>query len=324
MYFDVKLQTKDKTIRGVCFSPEKHKLFKRKHEATSPVKITNYVTKRNRWSQEDEIHINKRSKVDDPSDNETDFDIAQVQDKEDATALSVVTDILSDNTTSKVNVSGRITLNGEPESVHTKGKTLTKQEATLTDETASIRIVLWESDIDTFQSRATYRLNKVMVRSFNGQKYLTINKQTEVTKSDKTIDRDDEKLLDSHINKVLCPAEGVESIQKFLSCSKCQASVPPSSENKFVQCSTCNLAQLKTKCKTRTFAKVLFQKNISLSVFDDKLQQLHTLYQQQEDNLSKPFHELSDNDIIEILLTVNATILYNNNKSIVSVKSKDE
>lgn len=140
-----------------------------------------------------------------------------------------------------------------------------------------------------FQSRAIYSLKKVMVRSFNGQKYLTINKQTEVTDSDKTINREDEKSLDSHTNKVQCPA-GVESIQKFLSCSKCQASVPSTSENRFVQCSTCNLAQLKTKCKTRTCVKVLFQKNISLNVFDDKLQQLHALYKQQEDNLSKPFH----------------------------------
>ena len=109
-----------------------------------------------------------------------------------------------------------------------------------------------------FQSRAIYSLKKVMVRSFNGQKYLTINKQTEVTDSDKTINREDEKSLDSHTNKVQCPVEGVESVQKFLSCSKCQASVPSTSEKRFVQCNTCNLAQLKTKCKTRTFVKVLF------------------------------------------------------------------
>ena len=62
-YFDVTLQTKDKHLRGICFSPDKMKSMKSRFESSSPVKLTSYAVKRNRYTDQDEIHINKNKDI---------------------------------------------------------------------------------------------------------------------------------------------------------------------------------------------------------------------------------------------------------------------
>lgn len=73
----MKFQTKDKTIRTVFFSPEKHHKCKASAESSSPIKISKYQLKRNQWTDEEEIHVNKRSRVDDPAPSEVTFDIQE-------------------------------------------------------------------------------------------------------------------------------------------------------------------------------------------------------------------------------------------------------
>lgn len=56
----------------MCFSPEKHLKCKANFESSSPVKISKFLIK---MTDEDEIHINKRTKLEDPADQEILFDI---------------------------------------------------------------------------------------------------------------------------------------------------------------------------------------------------------------------------------------------------------
>ena len=69
-YFNLKLQAQDKTYRTVCFSPEKHGKCKANFESSSPVKITKFQIKRNNGTKEDEIHMNKRTRLEDPEEEE--------------------------------------------------------------------------------------------------------------------------------------------------------------------------------------------------------------------------------------------------------------
>ena len=147
---------KDKTLRAVCFSPDKHKCFKAKSQSSSPLKISGYRVKRNIYSDTDEIHINKRTKSADPNPQDVDFNIAAQQDAtEDLVTLTSVKDIVTGTSPNKVNIAGRVTFQNNPEILHSNGKTLTKQESTLTDETGSIRLVLWENDIGKVKSGTT-------------------------------------------------------------------------------------------------------------------------------------------------------------------------
>jgi len=48
-----------------------------------------------------------------------------------------------------------------------------KQDTTIADATASTRLTLWESDIGLLEQGESYQLTKVMVRTFQGQPYLS-------------------------------------------------------------------------------------------------------------------------------------------------------
>ena len=61
LYFDMSLQTQEKLYRALCFSPEKHQQCKTTCESSSPIKLTKYQLKRNTFTEQDEIHINKRT-----------------------------------------------------------------------------------------------------------------------------------------------------------------------------------------------------------------------------------------------------------------------
>ena len=66
-----------------------------------------------------------------------------------------------------------------------KGKTLKKQEALFTDNTGSVRLVLWEQDTTKMQSGQCYSMTNVAVKDYNGTNYLTLTKHTKVRPSDR-------------------------------------------------------------------------------------------------------------------------------------------
>lgn len=47
----------------------------------------------------------------------------------------------------------------------------------ITDNSVTIRLVLWENDITKVTTDSSYKLRKVMVRVYDEEKYLTLNKQ---------------------------------------------------------------------------------------------------------------------------------------------------
>lgn len=329
LYFDLDLQTKNKTYRTVCFSPEKHANCKSKFESSSPIKLTRFQIKRNQRNNEDEIMINKRSRIDDATDNEVDFDIQTLRPVENQYTSTIidVASVLDGSSASVVNVTGRISFQGFQETILKNGKTLRKQEAVFTDNSASVRAVLWENDIDRMKSGSHYTISRAVVKEYEGNKYLTMNKKSEIKESTATVDLEDQVNLQGNLQFVECPAEGVESINNFLSCNRCHVKVATVAGKKVVKCSECGLGQLKDKCKQRFTAKVLFKddKNeaVSLLLFDDKLKQLVQIYEQQNNVESVNCTTLDDDTWMEILLTVNARIYFNQKRNVVSVTAKD-
>lgn len=180
-----------------------------------------------------------------------------------------------------------------------------------------MRLVLWENDAERVTSGGTYHISNVMVREFDGKKYLTLNKKSIVETSDEAIEREDDINIDNNLSKVNCPAEGVENIKRFLSCNKCQTKIVAVPDKNIVKCSECGLTQLKTKCKQRVLATVLFANGVSTVMFDDKLRQLHNIFR--ETNSSKEFSQLDDDELCEVILTVEALVYYNNKFNVITV-----
>ena len=97
-YFDVTLQTKDKHLRGIYFSSDKMKPMKSRFKSLSPVKLNSYAVKKKRYTDEDDIHINKRTKISDPIASELDFDIKPLKPDLDLAMLATANDIIEQNT----------------------------------------------------------------------------------------------------------------------------------------------------------------------------------------------------------------------------------
>ena len=96
---------------------------------------------------------------------------------------------------------------------------------------------------------------------------------------------------------------------------KCQSKIVAVAEKVIVKCSEGGLTQLKTKCKERFFASVLFAKEGSTIVKST----INKTGNVQEDFLS------SDDDLMmQLILTVEATVFYNKKRNVVAVARKDE
>ena len=141
-YFDMKLQTKDETVRAVCFSPEKHKTLKAKGESCQPCKI--YMVKRSRISDGEDVIMNKRTRI---GDGKCNFDHAAISD-----VTKVQVNELNDVQANKiVDIEGKITYLGVPQEVMYQGKPLVKQSAILSDSTGSIMIAIWDKLVETIR-----------------------------------------------------------------------------------------------------------------------------------------------------------------------------
>ena len=62
-------------------------------------------------------------------------------------------------------------------------------------------------------------------------------------------------------------------------------------------------------------AELCVSDTMSLNIFDNIIEELYTLYKEQDGDIDKLFTELTDDDVTEILLTVNATVIFNDKKN---------
>lgn len=161
----------------MCFSPEKHPTFKCKYESSSPIKLTKFqLKKKNEKTSEQELLINKRTKLQDPSDKESEFDYRPINTGEKQTKDTTAEDILDGEPNTYVNICGRITFTGETKTLNINSKSLQMQEAVFTDNTGSVCTVLWENDIHKVTSQHCYDIKNISVREYQDNNYLTFNK----------------------------------------------------------------------------------------------------------------------------------------------------
>ncbi len=323
-YFDLKVQTENRTVRTVCFSPEKHERFKRSFEASSPVKLSQFQLRPNRRTNEEEIIVNKRTKLDNPFEHEITFDIT-TKEVDYATTTTTVRDAKEVKPGTAITVLGRITFQGGTEQIDVRGKSLNKQETILTDESGSIRLVLWESDIQKVQSRETYILKRSVVRNFDNQPYITVNKETQISKVSQTIANPDDDLANTYKEfTISCPPEGILSTHRCLSCKKCANLMVEHTVGKTIKCSECGLLQLSHLCEKKVQMNAFFinenGQKISLLMKQHILQALLDIHQSESDSDVVRLDEITDDKLQEILLTVEANITYNNKNVATNVK----
>ena len=126
-----------------------------------------------------------------------------------------------------------------------------------TDNSGSLRLVLWEQDTRKMKSGQCYNLANVAIKEFNGTNYLTLTKYSNVTEATKlNITRHDEVPDNIQQVQVQFPPDGINYVQSYLSCNKCHSKVIDT-DKKIIKCSECGLTQLKTKCRNKVMASIL-------------------------------------------------------------------
>jgi len=142
----------------------------------------------------------------------------------------------NENAKSKVNITGRVTEIDLPTTTTANGKTLIKQECTRTDETGSIRLVLWEEDTKRVQSGNTYKFCKAIVKNYQQEKYIALNKQTSIHSSTTqvAVHRKYEIIKNNFQNTVTCSAKAVERLTTYLSSTKCNSSLSSNDNSKII------------------------------------------------------------------------------------------
>ena len=103
---------------------------------------------------------------------------------------------LTANVNQHICTSGKVMKIDTPVQVMTKtGKTLTKRDCIIRDATATCRIVLWEKDINILQKGNCYKFMKVLIRQYEGVKYLSYcdGARVEVLPDIIEIDEDDDE-----------------------------------------------------------------------------------------------------------------------------------
>lgn len=240
--------------------------------------------------------------------------IIQHIDEETVEAIaSSIEDIHQRDNNILVNIAGNILFNGTAETVNVCGKT-SKQEALFTDNSGSLHLVLWEQDIRKMETGQCYTIPNVAINEFNAANYLTLTKHSTVNEADKLkIDRQDDVPDKTQQLKVQFPPDRINYVQSYLSCNKCHSKTMLSYK-KIIKCSECGLMQLKSKCRHKIMASILMitgKDTVSLNIFDDMIKQLYSIKTEQDADFQKEFADLDDDDITERILTVEATLVFN-------------
>ena len=235
--------------RGVCYDVSKHKLFKDFEESREPVVLNNISQKRSLVNpSEDDIIVNKRSRMDAANNNDITFEyVEQVPSAE--PNFRKIDNVISLEENEITSVKGVLVL--RPDSVQElpmKDATLIRMldRCTISDDTDITRLTLWGTAIDQVVNHQCYSITDVRIKVFNSLKYLTSTPATTFTviEDEYEVPSTEEfsGLFDAvtiFLSKILL----VNSFKTWLSCLQCgkQVSEVTSSSESLIKCGNCSL-----------------------------------------------------------------------------------
>lgn len=177
VYFDFNFHlSPSKVVRGVCYSPEKRAKQKETQQKKIAVKIDDVQASIARCCASEWEYTVKKSFITqstvpfpyNETSSQTTFSISDIDDISDFQAINVNAKILSV---------------GQQSTLKVRGKTLHKVDAIIADQTASIKLVLWESNFTLVENK-TYAIKDVTVCTFSDSKYLTTTKCSTIIQID--------------------------------------------------------------------------------------------------------------------------------------------
>lgn len=292
----------------VCYSPEKHDTLLNIEKQQKAIKVGLF---RERPAlnnpQESAIVINQNTTFDTTS---VDFTFTPPN----CNPLKISQIKKFSNTTDKVSLTGKVLFAYPPQQVAQKntGKILNKQEFLMGDETGSIKVCLWESNIPQITVHKTYEMQNTTVNKY--QDLVSINTSMD------TIIRQTANMETVQMTEQMKSATGeimgvLVNLNQF--CNQCRKQLPQNTYNpktpKF-KCPTCQWTQKTSTITSRMWAELTLRPNTNegtdlILTCPDSV--LADVMQQQTTDLQLVENYLLDFD--------NCTIKYTNDNTITEI-----
>lgn len=251
-YFDFNLQlSPSNVVRGVCYSPEKRSKLKETQQKKIAVTIDNVQASiAKRRASEQEYTIKKKSRIT-PSTVQFPYNDSFSQ-----TTFPII-DIDDISNYQAINVNAKVLSVGKQSTIRVRGKTLVKVDVIIADETASIKLVLWENNF-TLVENNTYAMNDVTVRTFNDSKYLTTTKYSTIIQID-DLKRTAPATAQQYGKTITAKTIAVHLTHSQI-CPFCNNKIQsPSAASVATKCTGCSLTVLNTQLQNSTLSKFVIQ-----------------------------------------------------------------
>ena len=247
-YFDGRLADDKATIRLVGFDSAKQKELSEICEKQQPVSLNNCQVNKSKFNDEMEVVITSSTKI---AGSDKKFNIRST-----AGSTEITLDALGTSPNySIVSVKARVIGKTDPMEVKPG---LIKQNYTVADHNACAQLVLWQEDINRLKVGESYAFEKLVVKSFDGNKYLSPMKSGWNVNKCKDIEAIEncECNESKSVMKLNAFVAGV-ILEKKILCQSCKASCSLSGTGKIVKCTKCSMVQKADRCTQNLIAKLL-------------------------------------------------------------------
>lgn len=104
------------------------------------------------------------------------------------------------------------------------GCKLMKLDCVIADHTDVIKITLWDNQISAVEDRKTYKIEKGKVRTFQGEKYVTLNEDSVITltKKEMSVVPEFSQVIEEEKSLIVTEIDGVDSLQRYARCQSCK------------------------------------------------------------------------------------------------------
>jgi hypothetical protein len=265
-FFDFHLQVEGKkSVRAICFSPAKRKLFDECEKNSTPVKIRKFMHDRKEGSTD--ILMSEYVIVEELKPEDVPFS------KEELLPSDLNVSMLASISPQQlISLKAKLIHVGEVETVKTPHSTLRKCDGLLVDPSGSVKITLWEDDVGKVTEGETYEFKNLKLKknNFSGQLYVnpakgisSITPSEGFTEALSVPEYDPSELMICSIKGEIV---GLADVHVDYSCIKCSNRVQPT---KLAKCqnSRCNLVQRLDKCNKQWYVKAMVnEKDINVYV----------------------------------------------------------
>ena len=253
-YFNGKICDGKSSAGFVCFDKKMHERLSSISQKKEPL-VSNCEVKESKYFTGLEVVVRNSSEVHSSPKKMNVPESMFAKTKENLVAIEEVSGIANYEV-----VAVRVKVVSEEDATEIK-KGLVKQDYWIADATACCKIVTWKENVGVLAVGDCYKLSGLVVRTFNGNKYLSVPTEgfhaTKVEDIGVVENVPEEPATEAKFTGV--SIVGVKSLEKFDNCYSCSGKVVPKSDSSRVgSCSRCGTLQRLDRCKESAIGRLDF------------------------------------------------------------------